>query len=147
MIPGRERRPLDRDRRDPSFFVWLLALIGLVLPWIGIALCFVGAGRVVRELPYGWPLIASGLVLVILDVVIDFVLADPRFLASDDPDLNRRGLELIGRSASVAEAIVDGRGKIAIGDTLWLAEGPDLATGVAVRIVGVHGTLLRVEPL
>jgi membrane protein implicated in regulation of membrane protease activity len=84
--------------------------------------------------------------LFVLDIGIDFVWAQPSVLSSDEPDLNRRGQQLVDRRAVVAEPISGGRGKIRLGDSLWLAEGPDMEVGTAVRIRAAHGTVLEVEP-
>lgn len=60
--------------------------------------------------------------------------------------LNQRGLEMIGTAGTVFEAITDGRGKVALGDSVWLAEGPDLAAGTAVVVTDVRGTIVIVAP-
>ena len=142
-----QSRPGVRDHRDPSLLVWLLASVSLVLPWIGIAVAALGILRLGRDLGVGLALIAAGLALIILDIVIDFVWAAPAVWSSDDPDLNRRGHELIGRTAIVADAITAGRGTVRISDTQWIAEGPDLAVGTEVQITGAQGTRLIVAPV
>ena len=53
---------------------------------------------------------------------------------------------LIGAVATVEEPIIAGQGKIRLGDTVWLARGPDLPPGAAVIVVGVDGTVLQVAP-
>ena len=64
---------------------------------------------------------------------------------SDQPHLNLRGQELIGKVFQVHEAIVDGRGKIKVADGVWLAKGPDSPVGARVRVVTQEGTVLTVE--
>ncbi|MBI6617158.1 NfeD family protein [Pseudomonas corrugata] len=64
---------------------------------------------------------------------------------SDQPHLNLRGQELIGKIFQVHEAIVDGRGKIKVADGVWLAKGPDLPVGTRVRVVAQEGTVLTIE--
>ena len=53
----------------------------------------------------------------------------------------------VGRSFTLKEPIVDGRGKLAIEDTVWEIEGPDLAAGTRVKVTAVSGMSLIVEPL
>ena len=65
---------------------------------------------------------------------------------SDEPNLNLRGQELIGRTFVVHEAIVDGRGKIKVADGVGMARGPDAAPGSRVRVTGQQGAILLVEP-
>ena len=65
--------------------------------------------------------------------------------ASDQPLLNRRGEQLVDRVYPLDTAIVDGRGRLKIGDAFWVAEGPDLPQGVRVRITAVRGLSLQVH--
>lgn len=69
-----------------------------------------------------------------------------RPIRSSDDRLNRRGEQLVGMQALVTQAIGGGRGKVRLGDSEWLAYGPDTAVGTRVRVVGVNGAALRVEP-
>jgi membrane protein implicated in regulation of membrane protease activity len=66
---------------------------------------------------------------------------------SDQPGLNMRGQELIGRTYTVHDAIASGRGKIKVGDSVWIVVGPDAAVGSQVRVVSQDGAILRVEPI
>ena len=65
---------------------------------------------------------------------------------SDEPNLNLRGQELIGKTFVVHESIVDGRGKIKVADSVWMARGPDAVIGSRVRVTGQQGAILLVEP-
>jgi membrane protein implicated in regulation of membrane protease activity len=53
---------------------------------------------------------------------------------------------LVGALGTVEDALAHGRGKIRLGDSVWLARGPDLEKGRAVRVARVEGTVLEVEP-
>ncbi|MEN2395484.1 NfeD family protein [Pseudomonas halotolerans] len=64
---------------------------------------------------------------------------------SDQPLLNLRGQELIGKTFQVHEAIIDGRGKIKVADGVWLVKGPESPVGTRVRVVAQEGAVLRVE--
>ena len=61
--------------------------------------------------------------------------------------LNRRAESYIGRTFTLDAPIVDGRGRLKIDDTVWLAAGPDFPAGTQVRVVGADNTVLLVEPL
>ena len=136
---------MQRPDGDPGAVAWLVALVSMALPWIGIALALVGGFKLSRgEAAGGWWL-GAGVALVILDVAIDFVWAHPAFTKSDQPELNRPAAQLVGRVLVVAEAIDGGRGKVRVGDTLWPAEGPDVAAGAEVRVIAAKGTVLVVE--
>ena len=65
---------------------------------------------------------------------------------SDQPLLNRRGEQLVGRVFPLATPIRNGRGKVQIGDALWTVEGEELDAGREVRVVAVDGLVLKVRP-
>jgi hypothetical protein len=66
-------------------------------------------------------------------------------IATDDATLNRRGESLVGRSGQLVEAIVNGRGRVRIDDSVWSAEGSDAPTGTNVTVTGVRGAILTVD--
>ena len=61
--------------------------------------------------------------------------------------LNEPQRAMLGARGTVCEAFLNGRGKVRLGDTVWLATGPDLAEGAPVVVSAVHGTRLVVEGL
>jgi membrane protein implicated in regulation of membrane protease activity len=70
-----------------------------------------------------------------------------RSISPDDVPLNERSLAMVGARGTVCDAILNGRGKVRLGDGVWLATGPDLAEGTPVAVTAVHGTRLYVEAL
>lgn len=64
---------------------------------------------------------------------------------TDEPTLNQRGASLIGRTADLIDPIHNGRGRVKIGDTIWMVTGPDLPAGSRVRVVASDGSDLKVE--
>jgi len=64
---------------------------------------------------------------------------------TDRPTLNRRAEQYVGRSFSLSEAIVNGRGKIEVDDSTWRVEGAELPIGTRVKVVDVDGVILKVE--
>lgn len=138
-------------------WVWIFAgaallalevmLPGVFLLWLGIAACAIG-GLLMSgvELSVLTQLVAFGVLAVALAVFARMVL---RYgvSVSDQSQLNLRGQHYVGQVVTVDEPIIGGRGKVRVEDTLWIAEGPDAATGTRVKVVGVHGTWLKVEAL
>ena len=59
--------------------------------------------------------------------------------------LNDKGLAMVGARGTVCEAFSNGRGKVRVGDGVWLADGPDLAEGAPVVVSAVRGTRLVVQ--
>jgi len=134
---------------------WLLALVligaeviapGYFMLWIGLAAGIMGAiTLVVPSLPIlGQTIVFALLAIASCTVYWRFIrpLAEHR---DDQPLLNRRGVKLVGQRFIVAEPIINGRGKIRVGDGSWLAEGPDLPIGAEVEVVAIDGTTLRVR--
>ena len=64
---------------------------------------------------------------------------------SDQPALNRRTQQLVGRIVPLERAIERGTGRVQIADAYWTVSGPDLPAGASVRIVGAEGMTLKVE--
>ena len=66
---------------------------------------------------------------------------------SDQPALNRRGEQYVGRVFMLEEPIENGFGKVRVVDSLWRDTGGDAAAGTRVRVTGVDGVVLVVEPV
>lgn len=66
-------------------------------------------------------------------------------VVTDQPALNRRTEQLIGRVVALESAIERGAGRVQIADAYWNVSGPDLPAGASVRIVGADGMTLKVE--
>lgn len=127
----------------------LLFMLETVVPgvhflWFGIAAVIVGALAIATGFGLPWQLVAFALISV---ATVFWVrrFATPDSAKSDLPDLNVRGAQYIGRTVVVEDAIINGRGKVRVGDTIWGAEGEDAPRGAKVAVTGVNGTLLVVE--
>jgi len=141
-----------------GFVFWHWWVIGIVLLgieilapgfwflWMAVAAGIVGA--VLFFLPdtsWQWQV----LLFAVLSVVsmIGWRAYQRRYpTESDQPNLNRRGAQYIGRVFTLDEAIVNGTGKIRVDDTTWKVTGGDQPTGAKVKVTGVEGTVLTVEP-
>lgn len=121
---------------------------GVFLLWIGIAAILTGALSLQL---WGWEWWTWQLqVLVFLALALVSAFAGRRIMSatereSDQPLLNRRSEQMVGRTATLAEPIADGFGRIRLGDTIWRVSGPDLPAGTRVRVVAAHGGDLIVE--
>lgn len=121
-------------------------LPGAIAIWFAAAAVVVGA-LLLLGIPLPWQL---QLVLFgVLGVAAIFVWRRYRFTegnVSAQPNLNQRGVQYIGQEYPVVEPLRGGSGKIQVGDTVWLVQGADAPAGSRVRVVGVNGAVLRVEP-
>lgn len=68
-------------------------------------------------------------------------------IVSDLPLLNRRAAQYVGRTFTLEQPIVDGVGKLRVDDSIWRVRGKDCRAGSKVRVIGVEGVELQVEPL
>jgi membrane protein implicated in regulation of membrane protease activity len=125
---------------------------GIFLVWIGIAALSVGALSLLFWDAGFWTWQAQVLVFLALSLLSAYAgkkLMGGRNQPSDQPLLNRRGEQMIGRTATLAEPIREGRGRVQLGDTFWRVSGPDLPAGTRVRVVSAAETDLEltVEPI
>ena len=85
--------------------------------------------------------------LAVASVALGRMAFAPTRSINNEGHLNRRAESYVGRMFTLEGAIVDGRGRLRVDDTVWLVEGPDLPAGTRVRVTGAANTLLRVEPI
>ena len=118
---------------------------GVFLLWLGLAAAAVFTLLlVVPGIPPIWQAVAFvALAFVSIMVYVKFFRGKER--PSDQPLLNRRGEQLVGQVFVLDQAIVDGRGRMKIGDAFWTAEGEDLPQGARVRVVSAHNMSLQVR--
>ncbi len=129
---------------DPSGLAWLTGLVGLMLPWFAVPIVGVGLVMTARGSATGWWLIAGGALLLAVDLAISLIWSRRTRERSDQPLLNRRETQYIGRKVCVVEDIVRGEGKVRIADTVWRARGSDCPAGTWVRVVAAEGAYLIV---
>ena len=118
---------------------------GMFFIWFGAAAAIVGIAAVI--LPgMGWEV--EVLLFAVLAAISVFV--GRRFLhraapQTADPALNRRAERYLGRRFTLETPIINGRGSIRVDDSVWRAAGPELPAGRQVKVVGIEGTVLKVE--
>lgn len=121
-----------------------LVVPGGFLLWMGIAGILTGLLTLFQ--PLDWPVqwLIFG-ILSLVSILIWLRLTRNRAAQTDRPLLNQRTEHFIGREAMLDQPIVDGFGRVTLGDTKWRVTGPDLPAGQRVRIVGADGAVLRIE--
>ncbi len=135
---------------------WILALALLVLEafapgtffmWMGIAAGVVGLLLLIMP-GMGWEFqIITFAAISLASIVIWRQYFRKHQAPTDQPALNRRGEQYVGRTFTLSEPIVNGLGKIRVDDTSWKIEGADCEAGSRVKVIGVDGVLLKVEQL
>ena len=131
---------------------WVLGLVLLVLEllvpgvyflWLGVAAFAVGASTLLIDWSWQWQ-VGSFAVLSVVSVVLSRMFLSNRPILSDRPLLNRRAEALIGRAFVLDEPIVNGRGRVRVGDSLWRVAGADCPAGTRIRVEAVSDGVLEV---
>ncbi|HHN68208.1 MAG TPA: NfeD family protein [Thermopetrobacter sp.] len=120
---------------------------GIFLMWLGLAALLTGGvDWLFPQLAWHWQLIVFAAFAAALVFGLRPLLSAEE---NEGPDstLNRRLHALIGRAATLEKPIVNGRGEVRIGDTIWRVSGPDLPAGATITVTGVNerDLTLRVE--
>ncbi|MCB2010771.1 MAG: NfeD family protein [Geminicoccaceae bacterium] len=140
----------------PTFWHWLtlgglLIIIevfapGFVFIWLGVAALLVGGITWLADgMSWQWQFVLFG-ALGLASILVWLGLRTKTEKPSDQPDLNRRGAQYVGKVFDLVDGIENGRGRIRIGDGTWVVTGPDCPAGHKVRVVAVDGAVLAVEP-
>lgn len=124
----------------PGFYLLWIALAALAIGTLSLMLWNVGF--------WIWQVqVIAFLALALVAAYIGHRLMGGRNADTDQPLLNLRGEQLIGRTATLTEPIREGRGRIQLGDTLWRVSGPDLPPGARVRVKAASDSELIVEAI
>lgn len=135
-------------------WVWFVAagiflLLELLSPgvffiWLGVAAALVGIIDNLHDLPWQAELVLFAVFAVISVVAGRRFYKGPAMEPADNPHLNRRQMGYVGRSFTLKQPIVDGRGKLTIEDTVWEIEGPDMPAGTRIKVTAVNDMTLVV---
>ena len=130
--------------------LFILEIFGASGFLIGLALAsFVLAGLTAMELVTNWQyqLLWFALLGVVFTVLYWRVFRSFN-RTTDEPLLNDRAAQLIGRKFLLEQVLENGQGRVQLGDTLWKAEAEtELAIGTTVEVYASEGMVLKVRPL
>ena len=134
---------------------WVLAAVllavetfipGAVFLWMGISAIAVGA-LVLFAPELGWEV--QLLIFALLSIVTFFLwrrYQNQHPTPSEQPLLNQRARQYVGRLFSLEQPIVNGEGKIRVDDSIWKVRGVDCPVGALVEVIDVDGVILKVKP-
>lgn len=120
---------------------------GVFFIWLATAAAVLGILDLLVDLPWQAELLLFAVLSAVAVVAGRRVYKGRAMVPQDNPYLNRRQLGYVGRTFTLKEPIVDGRGKLAIEDTVWEIEGEDLPAGTRVKVTAVRNMGLMVERL
>ena len=123
-----------------------MAVPGVFLIWMA------GAALIVGFATWLYPLSLMAQIVLFAVLAIAFVFTGRRYLRANpiepvDPNMNDRGAQAIGQTVVVTQAIEHGSGRVRLGDSEWLAKGPDAAPGTRLRVAAHEGVVLVVETI
>ncbi|MDI7384950.1 NfeD family protein [Cronobacter dublinensis] len=115
------------------------------LLWSGVAA--VATGLLAWLLPMGWEWQGVSFALLMLVAVwLWWRLLSRRAGPRPDNALNQRGNQLVGQRFTLTQALINGRGQLTVGDSVWpVIADSDLPAGTAVEVVAIDGIRLRVQ--
>lgn len=121
-----------------------LAVPGIYLIWLAVAALITGGLTAVLDLGTAVQVLNFFFLSLIIAYSAKRFLRD-RPIESENPMLNRRAGQMVGQTVRVAKAIEGGEGRVTIGDSEWIAHGPDAAIGTRMRVTGAQGATVSVE--
>ena len=120
----------------PGFYLMFFALAALIVAFLAFTF----------DISWQIQFILAGVISLML-VGAARIMGFGQDIESDKPLLNLRTKQYIGKSYVLVEPIEQGTGKIKVGDSVWLVNGPDLPKGQTVKVTDARGTKLIVEPV
>lgn len=117
-----------------AFFIWMAvaaAITGLVL-------------LVMPEMTWQIQFIVFA-VASIISIIAGRSFFNRKEINSEDPTIGELESSMIGKVFIVEKAIVNGSGRLKVGESTWKAKGPDCDVGSSVKVVAVNGAELVVE--
>lgn len=138
------------------WYWWALGAVFLVLEMLlpGVVFLFLAIGAaaaglfllVVPGLSIELQLLTFAVVSVVAAVGLRKTLRRLQHIDAPPNSLNARGDALVGQTIVLDSPILNGRGRVTLGDGSWSVTGPDMVKGTRVRVAAVQGTELKVEP-
>jgi membrane protein implicated in regulation of membrane protease activity len=122
-----------------------LQVPGSYLIWIALGAALTAAIDAVRPASVEMQLATFAAAAAACCVAGYFVYRRVDHRRPDPMALNDRTLSMIGARGVVCAGIVNGEGKVRLGDSIWIAEGPGLEEGTPVVVRSVRGTRVVVE--
>ncbi|WP_102126874.1 NfeD family protein [Deinococcus planocerae] len=121
-----------------------LAAPGVFFVWLALAAFTLGLVVFVLPLPVTVQLLLFA-ALSVAAFVIGRRLVTRLPGTEGEGTLNTGANRFLGRTVTVTAPIVNGVGRVRVGDSEWRATGPDLPAGSRVLVVGAEGTTLQVD--
>ncbi|MCL6327541.1 NfeD family protein [Pectobacterium polaris] len=115
--------------------------------WSGLSAVLVGL--LTWVMPLGWPLQGTTFaILTIVTALLWWYWLRKRTLSRPQSMLNQRGQQLVGLRATLTDPVINGFGRVNIGDSSWRVKSEqDLPVGTQVEVIAIDGITLHVRPI
>jgi len=136
------------------WYWWVLALVFLVIEILAPGFFFLWmavSGVITGAMVWLIPSISMNVQIFVFSILSVITITAWRFYAkkhpteSDQPLLNKRGAQYVGRVFNLYAAIENGQGKIKVDDSIWKVHGEDCDINTKVKVVASRGTVFDVE--
>ncbi|MDO9215319.1 MAG: NfeD family protein [Methylococcales bacterium] len=136
------------------WYWWVLAIICLVIEILVPTFFFLWmsvSGLITGIIIWLMPSISTDIqimifsVLTIMTITVWRIFGKKYVIETDQPLLNRRGSQYVGRVFNLHEAIENGEGKIKVDDTIWKVHGEDCDINTKVKVIASRNTVFDVE--
>lgn len=136
------------------WYWWVLAFVFLILEMLTPGFFFMWlavSGLITGLVVWLLPALSLNIQVFIFSVFSVLAVTAWRFygkkfhMETDQPLLNKRGAQYIGRVFSLHEPIVNGQGKIKVDDSIWKVHGEDCDISTKVKVTAIRGTVFDVE--
>lgn len=118
---------------------------GAIFLWMGVAAGVAGAALLaIPSLSFDNQLLIFSVISVV-SVVLWRGFIHKEDKTTDQPTLNQRSAQYIGRVFTLEKAIENGTGTVNVDDSRWNVRGPDLPSGTKIKVISVDGVNLVVE--
>ena len=138
------------------WYWWVLALILLVVEILAPGFFFLwmsASGFITGVMVWLIPSVSMNVQIFVFSVLSVITITAWRFygknhpIETDQPLLNKRGAQYIGRVFNLYEAIENGQGKIKVDDSIWKVHGEDSDIKTRVKVIACRGTVFDVEKI
>lgn len=117
-----------------------------VFLWFGVAAFITGfVAWLIPSIGFGGEILLFAVSTLVSIVAFKILRRHNPEPESPDPELNNRLSAYIGKEYTLKQPIVDGKGRLHLGDGMWTILGKDMPVGSKVKITGVDGIRFLVE--
>ncbi len=129
-----------------AFLILEMFAPGAIFLWVAVSSAVIGTALLAIP-DMGWELqfLIWG-VLAVISALVGRMYIRKNPIQTDQPTLNKRGEQYVGRTFTLEEPVENGTGKIKVDDSIWKIESEvDIKKGTKIKVTGLDGVIFKVE--